>query len=616
MNGGQTPALIWCLGNVEFDASAHTVQAKGDDAVLLDRNCAAVLLALLQAGGSPVDKDTLLTAGWPGRVVHENSLAKAISRLRQALADEGQRIEAVYGRGYQLTGAVQCKARGQPLREQGRPLAKRPPRFYAAGSVWGAGGLLLLAASTLVTVLAVIWARTALQQADAQWQRHEALLAFVSNDLLASTDPYATSAQQHALHDTVLQVAEQLDKRFAQDPATQLTFHRMLARAFSGWGQYEKAAAHLEQAARLVVAEQGDNAKQESILIDIALCQNLRLGGETRRAEPVCLRAEQNARHTGSAHLALARIGRAKLQFEVGQYNAAASALAAVLHSSALLSPAEQADAQWFYGLALRKLAHYDLAADAFRQHLTMRQTTLGVSHPLTGWAHADYGDFLVSAGNFTQAMLHLDAAQQIFDTALGPEHPESLSPAYSRARAYLWRGEAAQARDILQPMLKRYRETLGGDHFWTLYTMTELALAQAKTGEQLQAEQLLREARLTGARVLYGREAKSAYFHMRWARALALLGKTDEAEDERQRASEMLDRARFTADHPWRARLHCIAAQIALAQGEQPAAKQAGQACFAALAALDRLPETYPALAEARTLAGVMPQPEQVLSN
>ncbi|HEX5793663.1 MAG TPA: hypothetical protein VFY01_10330, partial [Rheinheimera sp.] len=141
--------------------------------------------------------------------------------------------------------------------------------------------------------------------------------------------------------------------------------------------------------------------------------------------------------------------------------------------------------------------------------------------------------------------------------------------------------------------------------HFWTLYTMTELALAQAKTGEQVQAEQLLREARLTGSRVLYGREAKSAWFHMRWARALAVLGKTDEAEDERRRASEMLDRASFAAAHPWRARLHCIAAKIALAQAEHAAARQAGQACFAALEALDQLPETYPALAEARTLAG-----------
>ncbi|HEX5793074.1 MAG TPA: winged helix-turn-helix domain-containing protein, partial [Rheinheimera sp.] len=355
MNGGQTPALIWCLGNVEFDATAHTVQAKGDDAVLLDRNCAAVLLALLQAGGSPVDKDTLLTTGWPGRVVHENSLAKAISRLRQALADEGQRIEAVYGRGYQLTGVVHCKTRTQPSLVQDRPFEKLSrflsPPFVTANKVWLAAGILLLGTSILLTVSAVIWGKTALQQADAQWQRHEALLSFVSSDLLASTDPYATSAQQHALHDTVLQVAEQLDKRFAQDPATQLTFHRMLARAFSGWGQYEKAAAHLEQAARLVVAEQGDNAKQESILIDIALCQNLRLGGETRRAEPVCLRAEQNARHTGSAHLAQAGIGRAKLQFEIGQYDAAASALAGVLQSSGLLSPAEQADAQWFYGL-------------------------------------------------------------------------------------------------------------------------------------------------------------------------------------------------------------------------------------------------------------------------
>jgi hypothetical protein len=105
---------------------------------------------------------------------------------------------------------------------------------------------------------------------------------------------------------------------------------------------------------------------------------------------------------------------------------------------------------------------------------------------------------------------------------------------------------------------------------------------------------------------VLYGRDGKAAHFHMRWARALAALGKADEAEDEHRRAGNAMDQARFMPDHPLRARLHCIAARTALAQGNKSAARQAGRACLSALGAVYALPTTYPALIEARMLSGI----------
>src|SRR3546814_9490981 len=49
-----------------------------------------------------VRSDRLLEAGWPGRVVHENSLAKAIGRLRKALGADGEALETVHGYGYRL----------------------------------------------------------------------------------------------------------------------------------------------------------------------------------------------------------------------------------------------------------------------------------------------------------------------------------------------------------------------------------------------------------------------------------------------------------------------------------------------------------------------------------
>lgn len=89
------------FGQVDFDAQSGKLSINGE-AVELDRSSAAILGCLMSGHGAEVGKEELLLAGWPGRIVHENSLAKAISRLRKVLSPAGASLEAVYGRGYRL----------------------------------------------------------------------------------------------------------------------------------------------------------------------------------------------------------------------------------------------------------------------------------------------------------------------------------------------------------------------------------------------------------------------------------------------------------------------------------------------------------------------------------
>jgi DNA-binding winged helix-turn-helix (wHTH) protein len=592
-------AGIWTFGATEVADPSGAVRVAGAE-ITLDRQSGAVLLSLLRASEAPVSKDELLAAGWPGRIVHENSLAKAISRLRQALGDDAGRIEAVYGSGYRLTGPVSFTPAGPEAAQAaalsgGRWRRERDLRRWLTGAGAVLGVALLMGAGALIHA-----AQSAHKAADLQARQVDALLAFISVDILRPADPYASAGQSESLRDLVERTASTLETKFRHDPATRIVLHRAIANAFSGWGEYEKAVTHLDAAYLLIRELNNGRESADTVPVDGALCQNLRLAGDTRRAESVCERAEQTARRARAPQLQSVRITHAKLLFEIGRYEDAASVLAGVLETSGL-SGMERADAEWFYALSLRKLARYDLADPVFRRHLTLRQTLHGDMHPLTAWAHADYGDFLVSIGAYDKAGPHLDEADRVFTGTLGPDHPESLSPAYSRAIAHLWRGEADEARAILAPMLARYRETLGADHFWTLYTMSELALAEAMRGQVGSADALLREARQTGARVLYGRPAKAAHFHLRWARALAVLGRAEEAADEGRRAEEAMDKARFAPDHPWRARLHCVAA---LTAGEDAARKRdRATACRSGLEAAQAMPGAYPALTEARDL-------------
>lgn len=90
--------------DLTFDFEQRTLRVNSRR-VVLDTRSALVFNKLVECAGEVVSKDALLAAAWPSQLVHENSLAKAISRLRAALGGSGLRITASYGLGYVLEKA-------------------------------------------------------------------------------------------------------------------------------------------------------------------------------------------------------------------------------------------------------------------------------------------------------------------------------------------------------------------------------------------------------------------------------------------------------------------------------------------------------------------------------
>src|SRR5690606_36973498 len=89
------------FGGVIFDAGRGRIWRAGSS-IELDRPTVAILRTLVSEPDTDIHKDRLLDAGWPGRVVHENSLAKVISRLRHTLGNDGTALKTVHGYGYRL----------------------------------------------------------------------------------------------------------------------------------------------------------------------------------------------------------------------------------------------------------------------------------------------------------------------------------------------------------------------------------------------------------------------------------------------------------------------------------------------------------------------------------
>jgi DNA-binding winged helix-turn-helix (wHTH) protein len=65
-----------------------------------------LLLVLLEADGSLVTKDELMSRVWPGLIVAEENLKVQISALRKAFGEDRDFIRTEFGRGYRFTTAV------------------------------------------------------------------------------------------------------------------------------------------------------------------------------------------------------------------------------------------------------------------------------------------------------------------------------------------------------------------------------------------------------------------------------------------------------------------------------------------------------------------------------
>src|SRR4029450_7570704 len=68
------------------------------------------LVALIEARGTVLGKDELMSRGWPARGGGENNLAAEIATVRRVFGADRDFTRTVAGRGYQFTGDVRAKA--------------------------------------------------------------------------------------------------------------------------------------------------------------------------------------------------------------------------------------------------------------------------------------------------------------------------------------------------------------------------------------------------------------------------------------------------------------------------------------------------------------------------
>ncbi len=99
------PPGAYRFGPFALDAETGALSCGGAPSLLGQRG-AALLLLLLERATTPVSKDSLMEAAWPGLAVEESNLTVQIAALRRALEQGGGTgwIETLPRRGYRYAG--------------------------------------------------------------------------------------------------------------------------------------------------------------------------------------------------------------------------------------------------------------------------------------------------------------------------------------------------------------------------------------------------------------------------------------------------------------------------------------------------------------------------------
>jgi DNA-binding winged helix-turn-helix (wHTH) protein/Tol biopolymer transport system component len=157
MPGSESQARKFRFGPYELDEAARELRKNGLSIHLQDQPW-EILRALLQRPGEVVSREELRRRLWPDGtfVDYDQSLNKAVNKLREALCDSADRpryVETVARRGYRFVAPVELERPKPPApeapKEDAAP-AKKPAPSHAR-LWWGALGL--VTAAILVTGL-------------------------------------------------------------------------------------------------------------------------------------------------------------------------------------------------------------------------------------------------------------------------------------------------------------------------------------------------------------------------------------------------------------------------------------------------------------------------------
>lgn len=439
----------------------------------------------------------------------------------------------------------------------------------------------------------------ALRRSEAQ-----AVLDFLTDDVLTRADPYRGGDAAISLRGSLDAAAARIDERLGGGPMVAAAVHESVAEAYDAWGEYAKAAHHQRLAIERTKA--GGGGGRALADLQRRLCQFERLAGDLEAARVACDAAIEEDRRRMGAVSDASLVESAKLAYEQGRCDAVLGPLLSVVDDEQRrrgLPPGVEADARWFIGLCQSRIGEEGAAAETFRSLVALRESESGADDRKTAWALSDYAEALARAGRFAEADAVLDRLDRLFVDRLGPDHPDALAVDYRRGLVASGQGRDDEAALAFGRAHAGWRRTLGEHHALTVLAGSEQARSLARAGDRPRANALLARLQMARGQPAAGRDARSIEIQELWTETLLRLGRTEDAA--RALAEFLAGAAALLPErHPRLAVARCLESQIATRRGQLDEAGAALSACRLGLSRL--APDDYRrrALAEAEQAA------------
>jgi serine/threonine protein kinase len=488
----------------------------------------------------------------------------------------------------------------------GEPVAARPPSAsYRLGKLARrhrgpiAAGIALLSTLTLGatgSAIGFVRAERNAERARAEASRAEAVNAFL-DQMLRAADPTGGGGPSTTVQEVLDAAgAEVAGGALADQPLVEAAVRRSIGGAYLQLGLHEAASAHLDGALGLLETTPGADPRDRVILLGQL--------GELRREEADNAAAERLYSHA----LALADTIGLEADGESGErlVNGVRSNLGLLMHAMdrvdeaavllealaaserRLLAPDDVALATTLNNLALVKRAQGDIdgAVALFEETLEVLRAAFGPSHvyvaavlesigsleqyrgrqdaartlmiqalemrrDILGERHPDITNGLNGLGLLHVQMGELDAARAYLDEALamsveilGEEHTRTGSILNSVGLLHLARRDPIAAEAAFRRSVAIRERTLGERHRTTLNTNANLAAALVMGDRSEDAEALVRYVVGVAASVGLEDPALLGAARRTWGRALAALGRSEEAETQLLAAFDLQDAA------------------------------------------------------------------------
>jgi eukaryotic-like serine/threonine-protein kinase len=471
----------------------------------------------------------------------------------------------------------------------GEPLEARPDTFrYRMGKfvkrnrrAVTAATLAFAAVVALVTFFLVRLTRER-DNADRQTAIADSINRFLSNDLLARSNPLQSGKASETLLDAVVQASANIDRQFQREPQVAARLHQTIARSLDSRTDYPVARTEYDRAAALFNSIDGPLSQ------DAIITQLQRASMEARTYEAGSLPVAKKI--LADQETLLAKIPKPRADLNVWLLSARGmialignDAKSAVQNFQAAQDAAQKLpsfDQRTRLDLKQRLVFAYIRFGDPAKAEQLAREliaeysSVAGADSPNVLRVRLNLAQALMNESKFAEAVQEANKIYPSFVSMLGEDHELTMQLLATRAQS---EGSLGDWDGTIRDDLTIYRiasQKQGPFSFFPIATLSDASMAQCRAGRLDEGAANARKATDDSQKAFGERAGLTDGARFGLADCLISLGKLDEASALLQKVDAKAV-TQLSGDPNWSANLDLALGEIAFRRGDFAAARK-----------------------------------------